>query len=67
MDLNKAKPGDELLTKHGTILTYVGLIPGDYPHEIRYPDGARGIRCDNGNVMHNNTWDTDEDVVEILG
>lgn len=66
VDLRTCVKGQKLLTKHGTILTYVGPSKSpDYPHEIEYPDGSKGTRLDDGHV-YRNSLPTDEDVVEIL-
>ncbi len=64
VDLRTCKPGDKLLTKHGTILTYVG--PTACPHLIKYPNGAFGTRSDNGQVVVHGRLPEDEDIVEIL-
>lgn len=66
LSLSVCKPGDKLLTKHGTILTYVGRNQGFYPHEIRYPNGESGTRCDDGFVFYRNRLEADEDVIAIL-
>lgn len=70
VDLRQCKPGDRLLTKHGTILEYVGpndtQYPTDYPHLIKYPNGSFGSRTDNGQVFVILRLPEDEDIVEIL-
>lgn len=68
IDLNTCKSGQKLRTKHGTILTYVGKMPvgSHYPHEIKYPNGSSGTRCDDGFVFYKNRLDSDEDIVEII-
>jgi hypothetical protein len=70
VDLQQCKPDDKLLTKHGTILTYVGSndspYPTKYPHLIKYPNGAFGTRTDNGQVFVQVRRPEDEDIVKIL-
>ena len=70
VDLRQCKAGDKLLTKHGTILTYVGPndspYPTEYPHLIMYPSGGFGSRTDNGQVFVQARRPEDEDIVEIL-
>lgn len=70
VDLNKCKPGDRLLTKHGTILLYVDKLPKEnyYDHLIQYPNGSFGTRINDGHVFKNPSkrLDIDEDIVEIL-
>ena len=67
VDLRTCKPGTRLLSKHGMVLTYVGPIHGPYPHEVRYPDGSRGTRTDDGHAYRLNRKPEDHDIVEILG
>ena len=70
VDLRTCKPGDKLLTKHGTILTYVGLneryLCAEYPHCIKYPDGIVDVRTDEGLMFCFGSFPEDEDIVEIL-
>jgi hypothetical protein len=66
LDLRTCKPGDKLLSIHGEILEYVGVIGGDYPHEIRYSNGSRGTRLDNGWCFRKNRLPTDHDIAAIL-
>ena len=74
IDLRTCKPGDKLLTKHGSVLTYVCYDSDnpnvkDWPHIIRYPNGARGTRTHEGFCFKNidKRLPSDEDVIEILG
>ena len=71
VDLRTCKPGDKLLTKHGTILFYVGPLPKNnyYDHQIRYSNGGGGTRIHDGHVFRNASkrLESDEDIVEILG
>jgi hypothetical protein len=69
VDLRNCKPGDKLLTVHGTILEYVGPLPEEhfYDHEVKYPDGSAGTRTHNGQVFRNKRMFEDEDIAEILG
>ena len=70
VDLRQCNPGDKLLTKHGTIMEYVG--PNDsyfhtvFPHRVKYPNGEFGSRTDEGWVFRFNRRPEDEDIVEIL-
>lgn len=70
VDLRQCKPGDKLLTKHGTIMEYVG--PNDpwfhtqYPHLVKYPNGELGSRTDDGFVFLFDQRPEDQDIVEIL-
>jgi hypothetical protein len=67
LDLKNARPGDKLLTVHGTVLTYIRYEPtAYYPHIVEYENGSRGSRMDNGQVFKNNRLPTDEDVVAIM-
>ena len=70
VDLRECRPGQKLLTKHGTILTYVGIRFPDspFPHEILYPEGSNGSRTHDGYVFRNpaKRLYEDEDIVEIL-
>jgi len=67
INLNNAKSGQKLLSKHGMVLTYLGknndLI---YPHLVEYPDGGTGSRTDDGFVYKNARLPGDHDIVEIL-
>jgi hypothetical protein len=69
VDLRTCKPGDKLLTKHGTVLTYVRPLPENdyYDHVIEYPNGAGGTRMHDGHVFRHDRREEDEDIVEILG
>jgi hypothetical protein len=72
VDLRTCKHGDKLRSCHGMILEYVGRIKRDephnplYPHEVRYPNGARGTRTDDGQVFTVNRLPEDHDIVEII-
>lgn len=70
VDLNKCKPGDKLLSKHGIILTYVEKLPSRsyYDHSVKYPDGSLGTRTNNGYVykIPSKRLDSDHDIIEIL-
>lgn len=70
VDLNKCKKGDKLLSKHGTILTYVMKLDPRYyySHVVRYPNGSSGTRIDDGHVYKNpkQRLDSDEDIVLVF-
>jgi hypothetical protein len=68
VDLRECKEGDQLVSKHGMILTYVRpLSEYDYmDHEVRYPDGGFGSRTHDGFVMKKKRLDTDHDIVQII-
>lgn len=70
VDLNKCKPGDKLLSKHGIILTYVEKLPNRsyYEHKVKYPDGSFGTRMNNGYVYRNplRRQAADHDIIKIL-
>lgn len=68
INLNQCVPGQKLKSKHGMILTYVGRNNNwvDYPHDIKYPNGAPGTRTDEGYVAKINPLPEDEDIIEIL-
>lgn len=68
VDLRKCKPGDKLQTRHGTVMEYVELETSNrsYPHIVKYPNGARGTRTDDGFVFRVNRHPDDEDIVEIM-
>jgi len=69
IDLRTCNPGDVLLTKHGTRLTYIGPLSTQcfYEHEVRFPNGSIGTRIHDGHVFRNKQLPGDEDIVEILG
>ena len=63
-DMNRCKPGDKLISEHGTIVTYVEKISEHtYPHKVKYPDGSEGSRCDDGFVFKNFRMECDENIV----
>ena len=68
VDLSTCKPGDKLLSRPGTVLTYVGPLPKGhtYDHEVAYPDGSRGTRMNDGRVYKNKPLPEDHDIVEII-
>ena len=69
VDLRTCKPGDKLRSRHGMILEYVGLVPylnGTYPHYVKYPDGTRGTRTNNGKISETAHLPEDHDIVEII-
>ena len=74
VDLRTCIPGQELRSIHGAILVYVkalnapGCPPHHYDHEVRYPNGGRGTRTDDGFTYRNpnKRIPTDHDIVEIL-
>lgn len=67
LDLRTCKKGDKLLSRHGMELEYVGPSnTEDYPHEVRYPDGSRGTRCDDGYVYRKNRMACDHDIFQIV-
>jgi hypothetical protein len=67
IDLTTCVPGQKLKSRHGLILTYVKFVPSaPYPHEIKYPNGSRGTRNNDGTVFLHKRLPEDEDVVEIL-
>ena len=76
-DLKKCKQGDILISKHGSILEYVGLskTQNHYPHEIKYlyKDGkinngklGNGTRNDDGTVFKRNRKPEDEDIISVI-
>jgi hypothetical protein len=68
VDLRGCKPGDKLLTKHGMILTYVGLQSDPtYPHEVEYPMGGNGSRTNDGFAFAKIRLASDQDVIKVLG
>jgi hypothetical protein len=72
VDLRTCKPGDKLRSKHGMVLEYIGRTKYNdsyssaYPHDVRYPDGSRGTRTNNGQVFCVNRLPEDHDIVEII-
>jgi hypothetical protein len=74
VDLRTCKKGDKLISKHGMVLTYVGILPtGSYmDHEVLYPKcsqfpkGASGSRSHDGFTYRQNRLETDHDIVEIV-
>lgn len=73
VDLRTCKSGDKLISKHGLVLTYVGILPeGSYmDHEVQYPDeapyfGSSGSRTHNGFAYCQNRLESDHDIVEIV-
>lgn len=78
INLNDAKIGDILISKHGSILEYIGLNSPPYnyyPHKVRFllKDGkinegeiGEGSRNDDGTVMKKNRRHEDEDIIAII-
>lgn len=68
VDLRTCKPGDRLLSRHGMILTYVKPLPHDayMEHEVRYPDGSKGTRTNDGFVFRTKRLLEDHDIIRIL-
>lgn len=78
IDLRTCVPGQKLRSKHGAILTYVGLSvmahEQKWPHRVKYPNEAPfgkdsyGFRTHDGFVMANpnKRLESDHDIVEIL-
>lgn len=69
INLNDARPGQKLRSKHGAILTYIERLNDcHYPHYVEYPSGGRGTRTDDGKVYREERYslETDHDIVEIL-
>lgn len=66
VDLNKCKCGDKLLTRNGTILIYVMKLDDwhTYKHLIRWPDGHRGTRTNDG--LMDDEGIHDGDVVDVF-
>jgi len=63
-DMNQCKIGDLIVSKHGMIFVYEGKSgQTEYPHQVRYPDGGRGTRYDDGSVFRLNKRDTDHDII----
>ena len=63
-DMNQCNKGDELISTHGMILTYVGKMPdNEFPHLVMYPDGAYGSRTNDGYVGKNKRYPEDHDIV----
>ena len=69
VDLNKCKPGQKLLSKHGMILTYVCKLKDNYyDHQVQYPNGSYGTRTNDGFTYKSlsSRLPSDHDIVEIL-
>lgn len=76
IDLRTCKPGDKLRSKHGLILTYIGLDESRplWPHRVKYPDEppfgrqSEGSRTHDGFVMSNpnKRLESDHDIVEVI-
>jgi hypothetical protein len=63
-DMYQCKIGDLLVSKHGMILTYEGDSGQlDYPHQVRYPNGGGGTRCNDGTTYLHNKRETDHDII----
>lgn len=75
-DLKKCKQGDILISKHGSILEYVGIrTQNHYPHEIKYlykggkinnGELGNGTRNDDGTVFKTNKKPEDEDIISVI-
>lgn len=67
IDLNRCLMGDKLLSKHGTILTYIKRLPNEcyYDHIVEYPNGGSGTRTNDGHVFKKSgsRRESDEDIV----
>lgn len=69
IDLRNCNKGDKLISNHGDTLTYVEHQPEAYfPHIVKYADGSRGSRTDDGFVMRNESQrlETDHNIVEVI-
>ena len=72
INLNDCEPGDKLISKHGEVLTYIEKSedPRDarFPHIVKYSDGSRGSRTDDGFVYSRpeSRLDADHDITEIV-
>lgn len=73
IDLRNCKPGDQLISKHGLMLTYVRALPEEdyFDHEVKYPNispyyGSTGTRTNEGFVFRKNRLEDDHDIVEII-
>lgn len=67
INLRKCKLGDLLISRHGMILTYQGKSGSAfYPHDVQYPTGEKGTRCDDGFVFAKNRLHSDHDIVAVI-
>lgn len=74
--LENCKPGDILISKHGTILRFVKHLSKTdyYDCEVEYliKDGkynktlGNGTRNYDGSVFKNNKRDDDEDIIQVI-
>ncbi len=67
-NLNTAKIGDKLISKHGAVLIYAGIDEKCAPfrHIVVYENGSGGTRTDDGKVAINNPLPSDHDIVNII-
>ena len=67
VDLNTAVKGQELISCHGEVLTYIGKECYEaFLHRVEYADGSLGSRTDDGFVADNFRLATDHDIVFIV-
>lgn len=67
VDLTKCKVGQKLLTNKGDIVKYMGKSNDEtFPHEVKFKNGDRGTRTDEGWAYKNNPLPTDKDIIYIF-
>lgn len=67
IDLRTCVTGQNLISKHGMILTYVKSTKNkDFPHTVTYPDGSIGTRNNEGKVYNKTSLPEDHDIIMIL-
>lgn len=70
VDLRKCKPGDVLISCHGTrheYTEYKGESSPVYAHKVRHLEGGgRGSRTDDGCSFLRNREETDNDIVKVI-
>ena len=64
-DMNQCKPGDKLVSCHGSIFTYIKKNENGYPypHIVEYSDGGYGSRTDDGFVYSTKRLPEDHNIV----
>lgn len=76
INLDKCKPGDILIGRHGAVMEYIkkDIIDNPYPHIVQFisipgEDVGKdcfGTRATNGYAFLNHKLPTDQDVVAII-
>jgi len=66
-DMNQCKEGDKLVSSLGMIFKYIRKTDDqDFPHIVMYPNGAYGMRTDDGFVSNERSKGIYHDIVGFV-